>query len=141
MAASALAELEGQLSAGEIVQTGVPATDYATVRERTQRLRERLGISAVRCRRRDDHVERAGRAVGHAGGSAGSPARGGEVAYMYVIARHGEPFEELYRRFKRGMEASGILREARRKRRFIPNHELRRDKRRRAEQRARKRAA
>ena len=32
---------------------------------------------------------------------------------MYVTAREGEPFEELYRRFKRGMEASGILREYR----------------------------
>ena len=26
---------------------------------------------------------------------------------MYVTAREGESFEELYRRFKRGMEASG----------------------------------
>ena len=47
---------------------------------------------------------------------------------MYVTAREGEPFEELYRRFKRGMEASGILREYRRKQRFTPEHELRRDK-------------
>ncbi len=47
---------------------------------------------------------------------------------MFVKAREGEPFEELYRRFKRGMEASGILREYRRKQRFTPNHELRRDK-------------
>ncbi len=47
---------------------------------------------------------------------------------MYVIARDGEPFEELYRRFKRGMEASGIIREYRRKQRFTPNHELRREK-------------
>jgi len=47
---------------------------------------------------------------------------------MYVTAREGEPFEELYRRFKRGMEASGILREYRRKQRFTPNHELRRQK-------------
>jgi hypothetical protein len=46
VAASALAELEGQLSAGEIVQSGVVAEDYATVRDRTRRLRERLGISA-----------------------------------------------------------------------------------------------
>ena len=45
---------------------------------------------------------------------------------MYVNAREGEPFEELYRRFKRGMEGSGILREYRRKQRFTPNHELRR---------------
>ena len=47
---------------------------------------------------------------------------------MFVSARPGEPFEELYRRFKRGMEASGILREYRRKQRFVPNHELRRQK-------------
>ena len=47
---------------------------------------------------------------------------------MFVKAREGEPFEELYRRFKRGMEASGILREYRRKQRFRPAHEERRDK-------------
>ncbi len=47
---------------------------------------------------------------------------------MHVQAREGEPFEELYRRFKRGMEASGILREYRKKQRFIPEHERRRDK-------------
>ncbi len=47
---------------------------------------------------------------------------------MFVTAREGEPFEELYRRFKRGMEGSGLLREYRRKQRFTPNHELRRDK-------------
>ena len=47
---------------------------------------------------------------------------------MNVFARAGEPFEELYRRFKRGMEASGILREYRRKQHFKPAHEERRDK-------------
>ena len=47
---------------------------------------------------------------------------------MYVTARAGEPFEELYRRFKRGIEASGLLREFRQKQRFKPNHEVRRDK-------------
>ncbi len=47
---------------------------------------------------------------------------------MYVKAREGEPFEELFRRFKRGMEASGILREYRQKQRFKPAHEERRDK-------------
>ena len=47
---------------------------------------------------------------------------------MYVTIREGEPFEELYRRFKRGMEASGLLREYRHKQRFMPNHELRRMK-------------
>ena len=47
---------------------------------------------------------------------------------MFVTARPGEPFEELYRRFKRGIEGSGLLREYRRKQRFTPNHELRREK-------------
>ena len=47
---------------------------------------------------------------------------------MYVTAREGEPFEELFRRYRRGMEASGIIREYRRKQRFEPNHELRRRK-------------
>ena len=47
---------------------------------------------------------------------------------MYVTARPGETFEELYRRFKRSMEASGILRDYRRKQQFTPAHELRRQK-------------
>ena len=47
---------------------------------------------------------------------------------MYVTARPNESFEELYRRFKRGMENSGILREHRRKQQFMPAHELRRQK-------------
>ncbi len=59
---------------------------------------------------------------------------------MYVNAREGEPFEELDRRFKRGMEASGILREYRRKQRFTPNHELRRQKIQQAARTARKKA-
>ena len=45
---------------------------------------------------------------------------------MFVVLRDGEGFEELYRRFKRGVEAAGILREYRRRRHFQPAHELRR---------------
>jgi ribosomal protein S21 len=59
---------------------------------------------------------------------------------MFVTARPGEPFEELYRRFKRGMEGSGLLREYRRKQRFEPNHELRRRKIQQAARTARKKA-
>ncbi len=64
---------------------------------------------------------------------------------MFVKAREGEPFEELYRRFKRGMENSGILREYRKKQRFTPAHEERRQKikaanRKRARARGRRRA-
>jgi ribosomal protein S21 len=47
---------------------------------------------------------------------------------MYVITRPGESFEDLYRRFKRGVENSGILREYRRKQEFTPAHEVRRAK-------------
>ena len=47
---------------------------------------------------------------------------------MYVTAREGESFEELYRRFKRAVETSGLLREYRKKQRFKPAHEERRDK-------------
>ncbi len=57
-----------------------------------------------------------------------------------MTAREGEPFEELYRRFKRGMEGSGILREYRRKQRFTPNHELRRLKIQKAARNARRKA-
>lgn len=57
---------------------------------------------------------------------------------MYVQAREGEPFEELYRRFKRGMETSGVLREYRKKQRFKPAHEQRRDKIRAAQRKARR---
>ena len=58
---------------------------------------------------------------------------------MHVAAREGESFEELFRRFKRGVEAAGILRDFRRKQRFKPAHEERRDKIR-AAQRKRRRA-
>ena len=44
-----------------------------------------------------------------------------------MTVREGESFEELYRRFKRGMEGSGILREYRRKQRSRPAPEERRD--------------
>jgi len=55
-------------------------------------------------------------------------AGSGKQEGMYVTAREGESFEELFRRFKRGIETSGLLREYRRKQRFKPAHEERRDK-------------
>ena len=58
---------------------------------------------------------------------------------MHVTAREDETFEQMYRRFKRGVETAGILREYRRKQRFVPAHEERRDKIR-AARRKRKRA-
>lgn len=47
---------------------------------------------------------------------------------MFVVARKGESFEELYRRFKRGIEASGLLHEYRWKQLLKPEHEELRDK-------------
>lgn len=61
-------------------------------------------------------------------------------AEMLVVAHAGEPFEGLLTRFKRGVEAAGIIREARRRLRFRPRHEERRERRRRALRRQ-KRAA
>jgi small subunit ribosomal protein S21 len=58
---------------------------------------------------------------------------------MYVIARPEEPFEELLRRFKRGVESAGIIREYRRRQRFVPAHERRREALRHARRRAAKR--
>lgn len=57
---------------------------------------------------------------------------------MFVQARTGESFEELYRRFKRGVEGSGLLREYRKKQRFMPSHEERREKIRNAARKLRK---
>lgn len=45
---------------------------------------------------------------------------------MFVQARPGESFEEMLRRFTRGIQASGLLREYRAKARFEPEHEKRR---------------
>lgn len=47
---------------------------------------------------------------------------------MQVLLREGETFEEMFRRFKRGVETAGILREYKKKQRFKPNHEIRREK-------------
>ena len=57
---------------------------------------------------------------------------------MHVYALPGEPFESLLRRFVRGVQASGILGEVRRRRHFIPEHELRRERLRRARRRLRR---
>jgi ribosomal protein S21 len=53
-----------------------------------------------------------------------------------VTLQPGEPFDALLRRFKRGVDLAGVLRDYRRQRWFIPNHERLRAKRRRARRRA-----
>ena len=50
-----------------------------------------------------------------------------DVAPRTDVVCDGESFEELHRRFKRGVDAAGVLREARRRRHFIPKHERRRE--------------
>lgn len=47
---------------------------------------------------------------------------------MHVEPREGEPFDQLLRRFKTGIEKAGILREFKRKRYFKSAGELRREK-------------
>ena len=47
---------------------------------------------------------------------------------MHVEPREGESFDQLLRRFKTGIDKSGILREYKRKRYFKTNSELQRDK-------------
>jgi small subunit ribosomal protein S21 len=59
---------------------------------------------------------------------------------VFVVARPGEDFESLLRRFTRGVQNTGLLREYRKKQRFTPAHEQRRDKIRAAGKRAAKRA-
>lgn len=56
---------------------------------------------------------------------------------MEVISHEGESFEQLLRRFKTGVERSGILREIKRKRFFRPKSVIRRDKARAAARRRR----
>ena len=47
---------------------------------------------------------------------------------MHVEPREGESFDQMLRRFKTGIDKSGILREYKRKRYFKTNGELQRDK-------------
>jgi ribosomal protein S21 len=47
---------------------------------------------------------------------------------MHVELHQGESFDQLLRRFKNGMDKSGILREYKRKRYFKSNGELQREK-------------
>ncbi len=58
----------------------------------------------------------------------GAPIPPGKGAPMHVEPREGETFDQLLRRFKTGMDKSGVLREYRRKQRFKSEGELRREK-------------
>ena len=59
---------------------------------------------------------------------------------MRVELREGEGFDQLFRRFSKGIERSGIIREHRRGLRFISVQEENRAKRRKAERRRRRNA-
>jgi small subunit ribosomal protein S21 len=60
---------------------------------------------------------------------------------MHVELRDSESFEQLLRRFNKGIERSGIIREHRRGLRFISAQEENRAKRRKAERRRRRNQA
>jgi ribosomal protein S21 len=66
--------------------------------------------------------------------------RGGDRKRMRVELRDGEGFDQLLRRFNKGIERSGIIREHRRGLRFISVQEENRAKRRKAERRRRRNA-
>src|SRR5215217_7478274 len=66
--------------------------------------------------------------------------RGGDCRYMRVELREGEGFDQLFRRFTKGIERSGVIREHRRGLRFISVQEENRAKRRKAERRRRRNA-
>ena len=56
----------------------------------------------------------------------------------YVVRDEGEGIDRLIYRFRRQLEAGGVLREARRRVAFIPAHERRRERIRAAERRRRR---
>lgn len=66
--------------------------------------------------------------------------RGGDCNDMRVELRDGEGFDQLFRRFTKGIERSGVIREHRRGLRFISVQEENRAKRRKAERRRRRNA-
>lgn len=66
--------------------------------------------------------------------------RGGDYTRMRAELRDGEGFDQLLRRFNKGIERSGIIREHRRGLRFISVQEENRAKRRKAERRRRRNA-
>jgi ribosomal protein S21 len=66
--------------------------------------------------------------------------RGGDCKDMRVELRDGEGFDQLFRRFTKGIERSGVIREHRRGLRFISVQEENRAKRRKAERRRRRNA-
>ena len=66
--------------------------------------------------------------------------RGGDCRNMRVELREGEGFDQLFRRFTKGIERSGVIREHRRGLRFISVQEENRAKRRKAERRRRRNA-
>jgi len=59
-------------------------------------------------------------------------------AGMQITAREGEPFESVLKRFTRGVQASGVLREFRVSQRFRSRADREREKRRRAARNRRK---
>jgi ribosomal protein S21 len=59
---------------------------------------------------------------------------------VFVELREGESQERLLTRFRQAVQRDGILREARRKRHFVPKSEARRMARAKAARRARKRS-
>lgn len=67
-------------------------------------------------------------------------ARGGEFLVAKVIVKEGEPFEKALKRFKKKVEAAGILKEVRRREHYLKPSIRRKEKQRAAEKRRRRSA-
>lgn len=67
-------------------------------------------------------------------------AQGGESRVTKVVVKEGEPFERALKRFKKKVEAAGILKEIRRREHYLKPSIRKKEKQRSAEKRRRRSA-
>ncbi len=106
-----------------------------------QERRDALSSPLGRGRDAGDHTGLSLTVIPDPGHDRAVSLRGGDQERMRVELREGEGFDQLLRRFNKGIERSGVIREHRRGLRFISVQEENRAKRRKAERRRRRNAA
>lgn len=67
-----------------------------------------------------------------------NPLGGGECSMTKVMVKEGEPFEKALKRFKKKVEAAGILKEVRRREHYLKPSIRKKEKQRSAEKRRRR---
>lgn len=65
---------------------------------------------------------------------------GGDISVTKVVVKEGEPFEKALKRFKKKVEAAGILKEVRRREHYLKPSIRKKEKQRSAEKRRRRSA-